>query len=820
MMTMRPLALLFLLSSPTPLLAQAPDPAELSRRGSELMAAGRYAEAVPVYRDLAKAVPGNAGLLVNLGMALHLSGQDSEAVAPLEAALKLDPDSAPATLFLGAARMSLGRTAAAVAPLQRAVRLQPENREARSMLADALVTLDRHAEAEPHLRRLSRTYPRDPVVWFALGKTYEALAGQAFGRLLERDPESPLTLALVAEARLDEGQTAAAFQLYRRALERAPAQRGLHAGVAEVYRRTGHPDWAAVEEEQEKRLPKADCARDALECAFAGGKHREVLAAASKIETLTASYWLARSANALAVEAFTRLTALPPSAPSHEWTAAMQRNSPTPRKHLIETMPGGMAVFDFDGDGRLDLFFTNGAAVPGLVKDSPRYWSRLFRNEGGIKFTDRTEEAGLRGEGYGMSAAVADYDNDGDADLFVGGVHRQHLYRNTGGRFEDVTARARLASDQWVVGGGWFDYDNDGWLDLLVVNYTTWTAEYDRFCGDQARGIRVYCHPKWFPAIPLSLHRNRGDGTFEDVSVKSGIAAHRGRGMGLAFADFDRDGFSDFYVTNDKLPSFLFRNRGDGTFEETALLAGVTLPEHGQDISAMAVDFGRLRQRRPARRPRHGARRRELPALPQPGEGSVPGRDLPQRARAPGGRAERLEQWPPRLRQRRLEGPLHRQLPVRVVEQVADVHPELGTDHRESPEEAQVHVPHARALELVPLAVAEPRHVSAGRLGERGLVVVGLGVGARLAGRARVAADVDQDGAAAGAVERVVGAADRVARARVGGEDAVELPVLDDLGEDVLRLLREGQLVDEAHLEDVRPVESHRYEKFLSSTAG
>lgn len=267
------------------------------------------------------------------------------------------------------------------------------------------------------------------------------------------------------------------------------------------------------------------------------------------------------------------------------------QNAPTSRKHLIETMPGGMAVFDFDGDGRLDLFFANGAPIPGLVKDSPRYWNRLYRNEGGMKFSDRTEAAGLRGEGYASSVAVADYDNDGRPDLFVGGVHRQHLYRNTGGRFEDVTAKAGLTSEQWVVGGGWFDYDNDGWLDLLVVNYTMWTADYDRFCGDQARGVRVYCHPKWFPPIPLSLHRNRGDGTFEDVSAKSGIAAHKGRGMGLAFADFDRDGLLDFYVTNDKLPSFLFRNRGDGTFEETALLAGAALPEHGQDISAMAVDF-------------------------------------------------------------------------------------------------------------------------------------------------------------------------------------------------------------------------------------
>jgi hypothetical protein len=267
------------------------------------------------------------------------------------------------------------------------------------------------------------------------------------------------------------------------------------------------------------------------------------------------------------------------------------QNSPTPRKHLIETMPGGLAIFDADGDGRPDVFFTNGATIPGLEKDAPRYWNRLFRNEGGMRFTDATEAAGLRGAGYSVAAAVADYDNDGDPDLYVGGVHRQHLYRNAGGRFEDVTASSGLASDQWVVGGGFFDYDRDGWLDLLAVNYTVWHEGIDRYCGDEVRGIRVYCHPKYFEPVALSLFRNRGDGTFEDASRRSGLAAHRGRGMGIAFADYDGDGHEDFYVTNDKLASFLFRNRGDGTFEETALFAGVSLPEHGQEISAMAVAF-------------------------------------------------------------------------------------------------------------------------------------------------------------------------------------------------------------------------------------
>jgi enediyne biosynthesis protein E4 len=202
-----------------------------------------------------------------------------------------------------------------------------------------------------------------------------------------------------------------------------------------------------------------------------------------------------------------------------------------------------------------------------------------------------TEAAGLRGEGYAVAAAVADYDNDGDLDLFVGGVRRQQLFRNTAGRFEDVAEQAGLASDQWVVGAGFFDYDNDGWLDLLMVNYTVWAPEPDRFCGDAERGIRVYCHPKHFEPVALSLFHNRRDGRFEDVSAASGIARQRGRGMGVAFADYDQDGFVDFYVTNDKLPSFLFRNLGDGRFEERGLIAGPALPEHGQDVSAMGVDF-------------------------------------------------------------------------------------------------------------------------------------------------------------------------------------------------------------------------------------
>jgi hypothetical protein len=271
-------------------------------------------------------------------------------------------------------------------------------------------------------------------------------------------------------------------------------------------------------------------------------------------------------------------------------------NHATPEKHTIETMAGGVAAFDADGDGRTDIFFTNGAAIPSLRKESPKYHNRLFRNVtetgGPMKFFDATADAGLAGEGYSMGAAAGDFDNDADVDLFVAGVYRNLLYRNRGqGQFEDVTAKSGIRSDYWTVAAGWFDYDNDGRLDLFLVNYTTFSPKSPRFCGDAERGLRVYCHPKFFEKVPNQLYRNRGDGTFEDVSKSSGIAEHPGRGMSVAFADYDSDSRLDVYVTNDALPSFLFHNLGKGKFEEVGLLAGAALLDHGKPVSAMGVDF-------------------------------------------------------------------------------------------------------------------------------------------------------------------------------------------------------------------------------------
>ena len=267
-------------------------------------------------------------------------------------------------------------------------------------------------------------------------------------------------------------------------------------------------------------------------------------------------------------------------------------NSPTAEKHLIETMPGGIAVFDYDGDGLPDIFFSNGASVPSLEKNAPKFHNRLFRNLGGMKFKDVTVEAGLAGVGYSIGAAAADYDNDGHVDLFVAGVHSNHLYRNLGnGKFTDVTAKSGIGSAEWSITGGWFDYDNDGLLDLFVVNYVKWSPEIAPFCGDPVRKLRAYCHPRFFDGLANRLYHNRGDGTFEDVSEKSGIASHIGKGMSVAFADYDGDGLTDIVVTNDKLPNFLFHNLGSGKFAEVALETGAALPDSGRNISGMGVDF-------------------------------------------------------------------------------------------------------------------------------------------------------------------------------------------------------------------------------------
>jgi hypothetical protein len=272
------------------------------------------------------------------------------------------------------------------------------------------------------------------------------------------------------------------------------------------------------------------------------------------------------------------------------------RNSVSFQHYSIETMLGGVAVFDYNNDGLLDIFFTNGAAIPSLEKSDASYWNRLYKNNGDGTFTDVTESAGLKGIGYSMGVAAGDYDNDGFVDLYVTGVNRNQLFHNNGdGTFTDVTEKAGVGGivpglgKAWSVGAGWFDFNNDGLLDLFVVNYLNYDIKTARTCP--SNGVPAYCSPNEFQGTPNILYRNNGDGTFTDVSQKSHISQYVGKGMGVAFADYDNDGFTDVFVSNDTYQNFLLHNNGDGTFTDVAMLAGVQYNESGRNMAGMGADF-------------------------------------------------------------------------------------------------------------------------------------------------------------------------------------------------------------------------------------
>ena len=270
--------------------------------------------------------------------------------------------------------------------------------------------------------------------------------------------------------------------------------------------------------------------------------------------------------------------------------------SHTSRKYLLETMGAGVALFDYDNDGRLDIFLVNGApisdptakgTIPG--KTGPAYWNRLYHQKKDSTFEDVTERAGLAGIGYGMGVATGDFDNDGNEDLFVTAYGGNRLYHNNGnGTFSDITTSAGVAGSGWSTSAAWVDLDNDGLLDLVVLRYVQWDFD-DTWCGEHREGYRAYCHPDLFPATTSLVYHNEGQGRFREVGAKIGMKP--GKGLGISLADYDRDGKIDLFVANDSMLEFLYRNKGDGTLEETALPAEVAVDGEGRTYAGMGVDF-------------------------------------------------------------------------------------------------------------------------------------------------------------------------------------------------------------------------------------
>lgn len=260
-------------------------------------------------------------------------------------------------------------------------------------------------------------------------------------------------------------------------------------------------------------------------------------------------------------------------------------------------MGAGVALFDYDNDGLLDLYLVNGAPIndptaPGTIpqKNGPSYWNRLYHQKKDGTFEDVTEKAGVAGTGYGMGVAVGDYDNDGFEDLYVTQYGRNILYHNNGdGTFTDVTAEAGVEGAGWSTSATWLDYDNDGKLDLVVARYMVWDFS-DIWCGERQEGHRAYCHPDIFKPITFLLYHNEDGKHFREVSQKAGLKSP-GKGLGVAIADYDHDGYPDIFVANDSMQEFLFHNNRNGTFEEVGLESEVAVDGDGRTYAGMGVDF-------------------------------------------------------------------------------------------------------------------------------------------------------------------------------------------------------------------------------------
>jgi enediyne biosynthesis protein E4 len=270
----------------------------------------------------------------------------------------------------------------------------------------------------------------------------------------------------------------------------------------------------------------------------------------------------------------------------------LQDATATEEKYYLETMGTGVAWLDYDQDGLMDLFFVQSAATDIYQPPQPLR-SALYHNNGDGTFTDVTEKSGLGGAGhYGQGVAVGDFDNDGFPDLYVTGYGRAILYHNNrDGTFTDVTSKAGVADEGgWSTSAGWFDYDKDGWLDLLVTNYIEWSPKNNLWCGDHRPGYRSYCHPGNYKGQKTKLYHNNHDGTFTDVSDASGVGKPESKGMGVVLADFNNDGWPDIAIANDSWPNFLFLNKHDGTFQDVSFVSGMAASEEGRYEAGMGID--------------------------------------------------------------------------------------------------------------------------------------------------------------------------------------------------------------------------------------
>jgi enediyne biosynthesis protein E4 len=517
---------------------------------------------------------------------LILKGDYAGARKLLEPLTSKQPKAAEPHYLMGFVALQLRDYSAAISHLRIALDAAPHDPLVLNLLAKAYILDGQKAEAETTLQRLTQLAPKDAEGWSLLGRLYQdsnrfSEAVKPLELSLQLKPDDVPTLNALAYTQVGLGDYDKALATFKKTVGNNKRLNKPMAGP--------HASFAIFLLRLNRVLDAEEQVRQALAI---DPQNNLVIEAQRALQVRVRAH----AKQALKGEVF-------PAPTFQEITVSAGlnfrlENSPTPFKHQIETMPGGVAILDYNQDGLMDIYFTNGAESPSLKKSGPRFWNRLYRNNGDRTFTDVTARAGVQGVGYMMGAAVADFDNDGFPDLFVVGVNRNILYHNNrDGTFTDITHRAGLDhpdpryGEMWGIHAAWLDYDNDGWLDLLVINYCLWDPKNEPYCGDSRPGHRTYCHPSKYAALPNQLFRSNRDGTFTDVSASSGIGKYLGKGMGAATADFDGDGLIDIFVANDTEPNFLFWNKGHGKFAEVASPQGVAFNQFGTPVSSMGVDF-------------------------------------------------------------------------------------------------------------------------------------------------------------------------------------------------------------------------------------
>lgn len=349
------------------------DLAELSQQARRLMAEGRFAQAIPICERLVKALPGNPGLMLNLGLAEQMAGHPDRAIPRLEEVLKSQPDSVPALTLLARAELQLDRPKAAIPPLQRLMRIEPSNREVGGMLAGALLDSGELAEAAAEYRKLTAAFPEDSKAWYGLGKTYQAQSARLYDRLTKDNPQSGYVAALIGALRLKDQQYHSAFFFYKEAARQMPSLRGVHSGLAMIYRKAGHADWAALEEKKEDGIPLPDCSRDSPECYFVQNRYADAARAAADSHDEAGLYWGIKAYDQLALAVFARLEALPDSVEKHALRAQLAhgRNQEVEAvsewRAALKLAPGNSRI---EGELTTSLFLAHdyAAAIPRIEK--------------------------------------------------------------------------------------------------------------------------------------------------------------------------------------------------------------------------------------------------------------------------------------------------------------------------------------------------------------------------------------------------------------------------------------------------------------------